>query len=59
MSPFVQEDVRKTIREFGFGEADAVGDLCFIVYSEMMRRWAESPRWTTIHYIRKEFVETF
>ena len=56
MSPFVIEDVRKKILELGFGEADAVGDLCFIVYFEMMRRWNENPRWTTIHYMRKEFV---
>ena len=56
MSPFILEEIRKRIRELGFGEADAVGDLCFIAYAEMMRRWAESPRWTTIHYIKKEFV---
>ena len=56
MSPFILEDIRKRIRELGFGEADAVGDLCFIVYAEMMRRWNEAPRWTTIHYIKKEFV---
>jgi hypothetical protein len=56
MSPFVVEDVRKKIIELGFGEADAVGDLCFIVYTEMMKRWNESPRWTTIHFLKKDFV---
>lgn len=56
MSPFVLEEIRAKIRELGFGESDAVGDLCFIVYAEMMRRWNESPRWTTIHYLKKEFV---
>lgn len=56
MTPFVIEDVRAKIRSLGFGEADAVGDLCFIVYDEMMKRWNASPRWTTIHYMRKEFV---
>jgi hypothetical protein len=56
MSPFVIEEIRKRIIELGFKEADAVGDLCFIVYAELMRRWNESPRWTTIHYLKKEFV---
>lgn len=56
MTPFVVEDIRKKIRELGFHEADAVGDLCFISYREMMDRWNASPRWTTIHYIKKEFV---
>jgi hypothetical protein len=54
--PFVIEEIRKKIKELGVGEADAVGDLCYIIYVEMMRRWNESPRWTTIHYLKKEFV---
>lgn len=56
MSPFVIADIREKIRQLGFGEADAVGDLCFIAYREIMDRWNASPRWTTIHYIKKEFV---
>jgi len=56
MTPFILDDIRKRITELGFGEADAVGDLCFIAYREMMDRWNANPRWTTIHYIRKEFV---
>lgn len=56
MTPFVIAEIREKIRQLGFGEADAVGDLCYIAYREMMDRWNTSPRWTTIHYIRKEFV---
>lgn len=56
MTPFILDDIRKKIKELGFGEADAVGDLCFIVYREIMDRWNANPRWTTIHYLRKEFV---
>lgn len=54
--PFVLEDIRRVLKQFGFGAADAVGDLCCIVYTEMVRRWNENPRWTTAHYIKKEFV---
>lgn len=56
MTPFVVEEIRKKITDLGFGVSDAVGDLCFIFYKEMMRRWNESPRWTTIHSLKKEFV---
>jgi len=55
--PFILEEIRKILKDLGISKADAVGDLCYIVYVEMMRRWNASPRWTTIHYMKREFVK--
>jgi signal recognition particle subunit SEC65 len=54
--PFVAHEIREALKQLGFGVADAVGDICCAVYTEMLRRWKENPRWTTAHYIKKEFV---
>lgn len=32
------------------------GDRCFLVYTEMMRRWRLEPRWTTADKLHEEFV---
>lgn len=54
--PFVTQEIRALLKAIGPGLSDAVGDLCCVIYTEMMRRWKESPRWTTAHYMKKEFV---
>jgi len=54
--PFIEKSQRERIEKIGFGEIEKVGDLCFVIYTEMMRRWNKSPCWTTIHFLKKEFV---
>ena len=46
--PFVKQDLRMPLVR-GDIKPKAVGDLCFLEYSQLMQAWRESPRWTTIH----------
>lgn len=54
--PFIVIPKRDEIAEAGYGAAQQAGDLCFIFYHEIMCRWFQSPRWTTIHALKKEYV---
>ncbi len=54
--PFITIPMRDEIAEAGYGAAMQVGDLCFIFYHEIMCQWFESPRWTTAHNLKKEYV---
>ncbi len=50
--PFITPERRLALAR---GEApEVVGDLCYIAYKEMVRRWKEEPRWTTAHNIFKD-----
>lgn len=53
--PFILKEKRQPLLD-GTAEPEAPGDLCFIVYNEMMDRWRKSPSWTTIHKLHREFV---
>lgn len=46
--PFVKQDLRAPLLT-GDIKPKAVGDLCFLEYSEIMAAWRKDPRWTTIH----------
>lgn len=46
--PFVKQDLRAPLLT-GDIKPKAVGDLCFLEYSQIMQAWRENPRWTTIH----------
>jgi len=54
--PFIIQASRKVLAAQGYSAAQQVGDLCYIVYCEIMKRWREKPRWTTVHELKKEFV---
>lgn len=54
--PFVVEQVRDEIAEKGYQVAVQVGDLCYIFYHEMLLKFKEKPRWTTIHNLKKTYV---
>lgn len=51
--PFTTPEARRMTDESGPKE---MGDLCFIHYRRMVRRWKASRRWTTAHNIYKELV---
>lgn len=36
------------------GSPESVGDLCYLAYKEMIKRWRKEPRWTTAHNIYKD-----
>ena len=46
--PFVEPGLREPLVR-GDIPPRAVGDLCFLEYSELMAAWRADPRWTTIH----------
>lgn len=46
--PFVKQDLRAPLLT-GDIQPKAVGDLCFLAYSQIMDAWRKDPRWTTIH----------
>lgn len=46
--PFVEQQLREPLVR-GDIKPKAVGDLCFLEYSQIMQNWRENPRWTTIH----------
>lgn len=54
--PFVVDQVRDEIAEKGYQVAAQVGDLCFIFYHEILLKFKEKPRWTTIHNLKKTYV---
>lgn len=51
--PFVKQDLRAPLL-LGDIDPKTVGDKCFLEYYEMIKKWRENPRWTTIHNILKE-----
>lgn len=51
--PFVKQDLRAPLIT-GDIKPQAVGDLCFLEYSELMQKWRNNPRWTTIHNMLKD-----
>lgn len=54
--PFVVDQVRDEIAKQGYHAAAQVGDLCYIFYHEMLLKYLEKPRWTTIHGLKKTYV---
>lgn len=65
--PFIIPKRREIIDEYGGLEAllrlggsenyIQPGDRCYVFYKEMVRRWEESPRWTTAHNIFKDLIK--
>jgi len=37
-------------------DPETVGDICYLYYQRFIRRWKETPRWTTAHNIYKEWA---
>lgn len=52
--PFVDQQRRLILCTEGLKAAEYVGDICFLAYLNIMKKWKEEPRWTTIHSIRLE-----
>lgn len=51
--PFITKIERDGL-ETGEIEAKTPGQKCYLRYKSFMRRWKESPRWTTVDEIAKE-----
>lgn len=49
--PFIPQSKRLDLENGG--QPEVVGDLCYLVYKEMVKQWKENPRWTTAHTIYK------
>lgn len=54
--PFVKRDLRAPLLT-GDIKPKAVGDLCFLEYSQLMEAWRKEPRWTTIHNELKRIMQ--
>lgn len=54
--PFVIEEHRVEIRRLGPVACKDVGDICFFFYDKMVEKWKQNPRWTTAHWIYRDFV---
>jgi len=50
--PFIEKIKRAIVEKTGAWEQ--VGDLCYLHYLPIIRRWRENPRWTTAHNITKD-----
>lgn len=50
--PFIEQKLRQPLLK-GKIQPEAVGDLCFLAYHDMVEEWKENPRWTTAHNIYK------
>ncbi len=50
--PFITQEHRNAI-ERGTLTQWQPGDLCYLHYKEMVRKWKENPRWATVHEIFK------
>lgn len=51
--PFIKQELRQPLLT-GQIKPQAVGELCFLRYADMMEKWKDQPRWTTIHNMCKE-----
>lgn len=52
--PFITQELRKMI-DSGDSPIDIQpGERCYKFYSEMVKRWKASPRWTTAHEIYRD-----
>jgi len=58
--PFIEKVRRLVIDECGItGLVDPKpGDVCYVYYRDMVRRWKINPRWATAHEIYKEVLTT-
>jgi hypothetical protein len=45
--PFVTQEHREK------PDINVPGDLCYVFYKELVRRWKKEPRWTTAHNLYK------
>lgn len=50
--PFITPQDRLRVEVEGLPHT--VGDLCYIVYKQMVTQWKNNPRWTTAHEIYRE-----
>ena len=57
--PFITKDKRELCdKDFRFAEDK--GDMCYIIYKELLDEFKKEPRWKTIHNIYKtKLVDTF
>lgn len=53
--PFVPQDRRPPLLT-GDLYPQTPGDLCFLEYVELMARWREEPRWTTVNGLCKKML---
>jgi len=62
--PFIIKDRRRVIDAYGLsslrdrGEIE-MGDICYLYYKDMVKKWRKRPGWTTAHNIYKEIVSKF
>ncbi len=50
--PFIDHQSRERMADGK--EPETVGDICYLYYQKFLRRWRETPRWTTAHNIYKD-----
>ena len=56
--PFITKERRHMIDKEGM-VPETPGDLCYVFYKKIMEKWRDSPRWTTVHQIYREYSEDF
>lgn len=56
--PFIKEERRQGLLDKTI-EPEGYGDLCFIVYHEMVAQWKTNPRWATAHQIKKQHIVNY
>jgi len=54
--PFVTQERRDLLDQFGPKVCESVGDICYLYYKEMVTKWKNNPRWTTIHDIKRDII---
>ena len=54
--PFVGTDRARRLYKKEI-QPEAVGDLCAIAFTPLIRAWRENPRWTTVHTVIKPMLD--
>lgn len=56
--PFVTQERRLALDLGGLKEAKEPGDLCYLAYKTMVKRWKLDPHWHTAHIIYRDLLDT-
>ena len=55
--PFISKERRHMIDKEGM-QPETPGDLCYTYYKPMIEKWRADKRWTTVHEIYQQIVNT-